>query len=201
MEVVARAIYENGMPPSILTFFTRRVMPRATDVLFQGIVLVALVMVFTSYDFESTAPRRVLGLSFVLAVWIGYNELLRRILTRRATRLESNREELPEGLYPVLREGVYPDFPKGLYPTLTNQCIPNSFDMMLVLAGLSILSASYFPEWFSFLPASVSPHVWTVALLALWFLFYFGFYRLILRQRVRNSYYHYMYRLMMAREA
>ena len=154
-------------------------MPRPTDVLFQGILLVVLVMVYTSYDFESFLPRA-LWMFSLWAVWLGYNELLRRIVTRRATRVESNCEELPE----------------GLYAALSRQCLPDHMEMMCPIAGVYILAADYSPEWFSFLPASVSPHVWTVALLVLWLSFYFCIYRPILRQRVRNEYYRYMYQLM-----
>ena len=151
-------------------------MPRPIDALLQSILLVVLIMVATTFSFES---KWLQSLWFILlaAVWFGFNELLRSILSRRAAAAESNCEELPE----------------GVYSALSRQCLPEHWDVLLAVLVVVILSDEYSPELFSFLPTRVSQHAWIVVLVAFYMLTYLLFYLPILRQRVRNTYYRCMY--------
>lgn len=146
------------------------------DALLQGVVLVLLIVVINPQDADSSW-RIALSYLVFLVVWFGYNELLRRILVRRAARAEAHCQELPQ----------------GVYSALSKQCLPDHFDVMIALAAVAIFSDDYSPDLFSFLPAAVSPHAWIVALVALYVLTYFLLYLPILRERVRNTYYRCMY--------
>ncbi len=166
----------------IYKFFRKNAMPRSTDILIQGLLIVMFLAVVSSIDFgvgnfrSEQAPVWSLWLVIIVPLWWMQNYFFGKILMRRARRVEASFEQLPE----------------GLYQKLVKVSAPHEFDMSYQYVGVLIFVALYSPDWFSFLPASASTYAWIVVFLAAWQLHHIVLIN-ALRERLFSTFFRNMY--------
>ena len=162
----------------IYTFFRRNAMPRQTDVLIQGLLIVVFFSIAYSIDLENFNAENGMGwwgVLFVLA-WFGQNLLFRKILMRRAKRAESN----------------FSDLPDGLFEKLANVSTPADTHVFCQVLAIAVFWETFYSGMHSQLSESMSSYFWIVVLLALWQI-HLVFLRAVLRSRLVLAYYKGMY--------
>ena len=139
----------------IYKFFRKNAMPRSTDILIQGLLIVLFFASVFSIDLSKLRSEE--GhfwwwFPVFVFSWWGQNILFGKILMRRAQRVEASLDKLPE----------------GLYQELVKASAPHERHATLQWGGVFFFMDVFSPEWFSFLPESLSAYVWIVIFLAMW---------------------------------
>ncbi|MCY3883693.1 MAG: hypothetical protein OXG24_02135 [Gammaproteobacteria bacterium] len=161
----------------LIKSLSKSVSPSMLDTVFQGVFACVLIILAQGVK-PDTSNNHLEGLwaaCFVL-LWGVQHYFFRMIWRRRTLRVESQYDELPN----------------GLFRAATHDMTPHWMDATFQALGLFLLMHWYFDSWSQHLPEYLVNYVWAPCLLLLWLL-QNRFLRIVLEERGRNAFYRTMY--------